>query len=167
LPTFAHVCAVWRSVPAVGQVRHCRHRPNTGQRGGHRYYRNWLDKEGCGNTHQYRHSLFRVTDFLKKELTMKIEKRKLSKMPPYESNPPQNDVPVNAVVASVKEFGSRRPIGVDKRTDEEQRGLECRVCRCKRFRVIYTRPRSGGGLLRRRECRHCGSRITTCEREIG
>ena len=54
-----------------------------------------------------------------------------------------------------------------KRPDEEQRGLECRGCGCKHFRVIYTRPYRGGRLVRRRECRHCGRRMTTCERAIG
>jgi len=53
------------------------------------------------------------------------------------------------------------------RPENEQRGLECRECGCKHFRVIYTRPYRGGRLIRRRECRHCGKRITTWERVIG
>ena len=45
-----------------------------------------------------------------------------------------------------------------------QRGLVCRHCGCKHFRVIYTRPAWGGRLVRRRECRHCGRRMTTWEK---
>jgi len=54
-----------------------------------------------------------------------------------------------------------------QRLDEEQRGLRCRDCGCRHFRVIYTRARPGGRLVRRRECRHCGRRMTTWERAIG
>ena len=43
-------------------------------------------------------------------------------------------------------------------------GLECRECGCKHFRVVYTRPYHGGRIMRRRECRHCGKRITTWEK---
>ncbi len=43
------------------------------------------------------------------------------------------------------------------------RGLECRYCGCRHFRVVYTRPAWGGRILRRRECRHCGKRVTTWE----
>jgi len=49
-------------------------------------------------------------------------------------------------------------------TTAEKRGLECRHCGCKHFRVIYTRPTWGGRIMRRRECRHCGKRITTWEK---
>jgi transcriptional regulator NrdR family protein len=44
------------------------------------------------------------------------------------------------------------------------RGLECPRCGCRHFRVIYTRAAWGGRIVRRRECRHCGRRITTHER---
>ena len=50
---------------------------------------------------------------------------------------------------------------------EDTRGLECRYCGCKHFRVIYTRRGWGGKLIRRRECRHCGKRMTTWEKPIG
>ena len=46
---------------------------------------------------------------------------------------------------------------------QDKRGLECRACGCKHFRVIYTRPTWGGRIMRRRECRHCGRRMTTWE----
>jgi len=51
--------------------------------------------------------------------------------------------------------------------EQDQRGLVCRECGCKHFRVIYTRPAWGGRLVRRRECQHCGKRITTWERAMG
>jgi DNA-directed RNA polymerase subunit RPC12/RpoP len=49
---------------------------------------------------------------------------------------------------------------------ETRRGLECRQCGCRHFRVIYTRPAFDGKLVRRRECRHCGKRIITWEKMI-
>jgi len=45
-------------------------------------------------------------------------------------------------------------------------GLECRRCGCRHFYVIYTRRGPGSSLVRRRECRNCGKRITTVEREL-
>jgi DNA modification methylase len=44
---------------------------------------------------------------------MKIELRKLSDIRPYENNPRQNDDGVEAVAASLREFGWRQPIVVD------------------------------------------------------
>jgi len=44
---------------------------------------------------------------------MKVELRKLSEVTPYEGNPRQNDAAVDAVVASIREFGFRQPIVVD------------------------------------------------------
>ena len=52
------------------------------------------------------------------------------------------------------------------REAREDRGLVCPQCGCRHFRVIYTRPARGGKLVRRRECRHCGRRMTTWERRI-
>jgi transcriptional regulator NrdR family protein len=46
--------------------------------------------------------------------------------------------------------------------DGEATGLVCRACGCRHFRVIYLK-RLPGALLRRRECRHCGKRLTTRE----
>jgi len=51
----------------------------------------------------------------------------------------------------------------EKPRPEEKRGLECRACGCRHFRVLYTRAAWGGRILRRRGCRHCGRRITTYE----
>jgi len=47
---------------------------------------------------------------------------------------------------------------------DDQRGLVCRWCGCTHFRVIYIRPTYGGRIMRRRECRHCGKRMTTREK---
>ena len=46
---------------------------------------------------------------------------------------------------------------------EHRRGLECPRCGCRHLRVLYTRAATGGRILRRRECRHCGRRMTTYE----
>lgn len=54
-----------------------------------------------------------------------------------------------------------------KTEGDDDRGLRCRHCGCRHFYVIYTRRAWGGKLVRRRECRHCGQRVTTCERIIG
>jgi transcriptional regulator NrdR family protein len=48
-----------------------------------------------------------------------------------------------------------------------RRGLECKSCGCRHFRVLYTRAGSNGKLIRRRECRHCGRRMTTWEQHVG
>jgi len=45
----------------------------------------------------------------------------------------------------------------------EQRGPACPKCGCGHFWVVYTRASWGGRIMRRRECRHCGKRITTFE----
>ncbi len=50
---------------------------------------------------------------------------------------------------------------------KDQRGLACRQCGCRHLIVIYTRPASGGRLVRRRECRNCGKRFTTYEKPAG
>ena len=50
---------------------------------------------------------------------------------------------------------------------EEQRGILCPKCGCGHFHVLYTRRAWGGRIVRRRECRHCGKRVTTSERVNG
>jgi transposase-like protein len=42
------------------------------------------------------------------------------------------------------------------------KGLVCPDCGCADFRVKHTYS-TNGGILRRRECRHCGRRLTTRE----
>jgi len=56
---------------------------------------------------------------------------------------------------------------VESRKPAEKRGLECSRCGCRHFRVLYTRRAIGGRILRRRECRHCGRRMTTYEQQAG
>jgi len=53
----------------------------------------------------------------------------------------------------------------DAMRDETRRGIECPKCGCRHFHVVYTR-RGPARVLRRRECRNCGRRITTCERAV-
>ena len=43
-----------------------------------------------------------------------------------------------------------------------QRGIECPRCGCRDFYVVYTRPRDHR-IVRRKECRNCGRRVTTHE----
>jgi len=55
----------------------------------------------------------------------------------------------------------------ENRQPAPRRGLQCSSCGCAHFRVLYTRRAWGGRLLRRRECRHCGRRVTTYEAANG
>jgi transcriptional regulator NrdR family protein len=45
------------------------------------------------------------------------------------------------------------------------RGLECPRCGCRHFYVIRT-WQTGKFVCRRRQCRHCGRRVTTQEKVI-
>lgn len=45
-------------------------------------------------------------------------------------------------------------------------GIMCPKCECRHFEVIYT-TRKTHSIVRRRECRHCGYRITTREQIQG
>src|SRR5438477_13132035 len=45
---------------------------------------------------------------------MRIEERPINSIRPYEKNPRLNDGAVEAVVASIREFGFRQPIVVDQ-----------------------------------------------------
>jgi DNA modification methylase len=45
---------------------------------------------------------------------MKVEMRQVSAVKPYENNPRDNEAAVDAVAASIKEFGFRQPIVVDE-----------------------------------------------------
>jgi transcriptional regulator NrdR family protein len=53
------------------------------------------------------------------------------------------------------------------KTGQMDRGLTCRRCGSQELRVVYTRRRPIATLMRRRECRQCGERVTTWERAIG
>ena len=63
----------------------------------------------------------------------------------------------------------RQPIRLSTYATDEPaggppRGITCRKCGCRHFSVVYTRH-VPGGIRRRRQCRHCGKRIVTTERE--
>ena len=45
---------------------------------------------------------------------MHVELRPISSIRPYDNNPRLNDAAVDAVAASIKEFGFRQPIVVDE-----------------------------------------------------
>src|SRR5262245_4622807 len=45
---------------------------------------------------------------------MKIDTRKLADIRPYDQNPRHNDDGVDALVASIREFGFRQPIVIDE-----------------------------------------------------
>jgi len=49
--------------------------------------------------------------------------------------------------------------------DDRKLGLICRACGCQHFTVVYLRRPAPGVLVRRRECRNCGRRMTTREIE--
>ena len=49
---------------------------------------------------------------------------------------------------------------------EDNRGLEYRKCGCRHFQVDHTRE-VNRMIIRYRPCRHCGQRMTTCERPVG
>jgi len=53
-----------------------------------------------------------------------------------------------------------------QRRNSDERGLVCRVCGCRHFEVVYTQKLEDGRIRRRRQCRHCGHRITTHETQI-
>lgn len=42
------------------------------------------------------------------------------------------------------------------------RGIACPNCGCRHFEVVKTRPHDGE-ISRRKQCRHCGQRVTTME----
>jgi transcriptional regulator NrdR family protein len=59
------------------------------------------------------------------------------------------------------------PVTTDRLQLSDRRGLQCPNCGCGHFKVIYTRGAWGNRVLRRRECRHCGRRISTYEQRVG
>ena len=50
---------------------------------------------------------------------------------------------------------------------DDDRGLACPECRCRHFFVVYVRRAKHQRVMRRRECRNCGRRITTYEKVSG
>src|SRR5262249_20264942 len=52
----------------------------------------------------------------KEEIAMHVEMRPISSIKPYDNNPRVNDPAVDAVAASIKEFGFNQPIVVDEKS---------------------------------------------------
>jgi len=73
---------------------------------------------GLGSTESVAHGACRSVPLMKQPFTrntaMKIEERALATIRPYENNPRVNDPAVDAVAASIQEFGFRQPIVVDE-----------------------------------------------------
>ena len=53
----------------------------------------------------------------------------------------------------------------ERKADDKKAGLECRKCGCRHLVVDHTR-KGVRTVIRYRRCRHCGARLTTCERAI-
>ena len=64
------------------------------------------------------------------------------------------------------ESARRDPGGRHAPDDVHRRPGEAPLLDRRHFRVLYTRRALGGRLLRRRECRHCGRRVTTYEKSL-
>lgn len=45
----------------------------------------------------------------------------------------------------------------------KEKGVVCPKCGCLHFDVVYTRRGHGNVIVRRRECRNCGKRLSTRE----
>lgn len=58
----------------------------------------------------------------------------------------------------------KQPEAAKSQPVSKPKGLECPSCGCRHFEVLYTRATPMGTIRRRRECRHCGRRVTTSER---
>ena len=75
---------------------------------------------------------------------MKIEFRPLSEIRPYDRNPRVNDAAVDAVAASLREFGFRQPLVEYPREEVSVPGPAARhvVARIddKRGRIVVSRP---------------------------
>jgi transcriptional regulator NrdR family protein len=54
----------------------------------------------------------------------------------------------------------------DNKPEKPQRGLICPKCGCGHFELVKI-SHAVGYVRRRRECRHCGHRVTTTERIVG
>ena len=85
---------------------------------------------------------------------MTRERRGSPQPPDPRPGPPPDPLPEPETMAEAGEV---------LQPSDEAVGLECRRCGCQHFFVIYTRPAPRGRIQRRRECRHCGARITTYE----
>ena len=58
--------------------------------------------------------MYRLFVYIKEGETMKVQEMSIDEIKPYENNPRINDNGVDAVANSIKEFGRKQPIVVDK-----------------------------------------------------
>ncbi|MFN7430709.1 MAG: hypothetical protein ACK5TP_09030 [bacterium] len=58
----------------------------------------------------------------------------------------------------------KHPEPAKPQSTSKPKGLECPSCGRRHFEVLYTRATPWGTIRQRRECRHCGRRVTTSER---
>jgi len=63
-------------------------------------------------------------------------------------------------------MSDEKPKNNEQANTPSQAGLVCPRCGCTRFHVLSTRRAPGGRIIRRRECHHCGRRVTTVERVV-
>lgn len=70
-------------------------------------------------------------------------------------------------IAAPEPISEAELIPVAEPAPAEPVGLRCRRCNCGHFFTIRVTPTSQNRIMRRRECRHCGLRVTTIERQIG
>lgn len=67
----------------------------------------------------------------------------------------------------LREGIQRAASGMRRFADLLAPGILCPSCGHAKHKTIYTRPRDGGRVIRRRECRRCGQRFVTTERVTG
>ncbi len=58
------------------------------------------------------------------------------------------------------------PSKIDEANPPEEKGLECPRCGCRHFYVVYN-DKQTKRIVRRRQCRNCGRRVTTVEKIVG
>jgi len=88
------------------------------------------------------------------------------KKPEPESAPEPNPTPEANLTPEPGAAGEEvRPRPTWPAPREPAVGIECPACGCRHFHVLYTRAFTEGRILRRRECRYCGRRLSTVEME--
>ena len=76
------------------------------------------------------------------------------------------DDPMDSADFSMEDLPPARP-GSATRDEQFDKGIECPKCGCRHFYTVWTRPAPRNRIWRRRECRHCGHKITTYEQALG
>ena len=111
----------------------------------------------------------------KRRKRSKLPKKPLTNMPIPPQNTDSHDqtlTPPADYAVDLSEFMTQKPPSNSEiqpenaENDTPNRGpkpLECPRCGCKHFETITTRRHSDGHLYRRKQCRHCGRRITSIE----